>query len=982
MKKLFLCFCYLCHSCLAAQTADSTAVAKAADSLFSIATTALDAGKPLEAQPPLEQAEILIREQIGAKNGLYWDVLQRLSVCLLTAGHFDQAEKYSLESKALAESLYGTRHVNYGKSLFGLGRYYLNRRQVAKAEPLLTESLTIFEKGTLEYANALDQLSVAHILTGRFESGEPLIREAVAIKEKLLGREDPSFLNTYTNLSNLYNRLARQEEAEQIYLEIRQIRKKTLGVRHMDYALTTQNLASIYADMGRFEDAERMLVEVLDVLRESLGKDHPKCATVLYNLGLVYFKVGRTDAAETVLLECKTIRAKTFGADNVQYANALMVLGNVYNEQKRYTEAETSCLEAIRIYEIEPTPDKRPVQYAKALQGLAYAHVKTGQMARVEALLLQAKAINDKRFSRRHPDYTAVIWSLADCYEQLGDIPKAVEYYLDGLRLMDEYCREAERYFSENDLLALYALQTKNLNEFYTFTQKHPEAPELADYAFNFALNYKNALLENTIRLQKALQEADAVTNAQYREWISLHRRLAGEYAQPRPNETAVAALEEQANLLEKSLIRHIGSLSGSETRYRWEQIRDKLQEDEAAIEFVQFQDKSDNTVSRVYCGALLIRKNSEHPVLIPLFEHAQVGNLSAIRHLYELPKPGNTALLYHLIGKPLAPQLDGVKTLYYSAAGLLHRINLGAVPLTAMETFGERFNLHNLGGTRQLITDNTGTPAHASPGEALIFGGIEYHAITTEQDFDAPADEPEQNAVVDVTLPMSAFRALRENSWPFLPWTLEEAKAVDTVLERSGIRSRIYGGLEATEDVFKQTGTLQHPAPRVLHLATHGFFFPDADSSATTGFRASEHPLIRSGLILSGANAAWQGENSASGREDGILTAYEIARMNLSNTELVVLSACETGLGELKDNEGVYGLVRAFKMAGAGYILMSLWNVSDRHTYEFMTCFYREWLERGLDIPEAFQSAQNRLRRQYAKPDNPALWAGFILIH
>ena len=135
---------------------------------------------------------------------------------------------------------------------------------------------------------------------------------------------------------------------------------------------------------------------------------------------------------------------------------------------------------------------------------------------------------------------------------------------------------------------------------------------------------------------------------------------------------------------------------------------------------------------------------------------------------------------------------------------------------------------------------------------------------------------------------------------------------------------------------------------------------------------------MIRSGLILAGANPSWQGVEPPAGKEDGILTAYEISQMNLSSTELVVLSACETGLGDVEGNEGVYGLQRAFKIAGAKYLMMSLWQVPDEETSEFMTTFYREWLG-GKTIRQAFRQTQQAMRENY--PREPFLWAGFVLV-
>jgi len=197
-------------------------------------------------------------------------------------------------------------------------------------------------------------------------------------------------------------------------------------------------------------------------------------------------------------------------------------------------------------------------------------------------------------------------------------------------------------------------------------------------------------------------------------------------------------------------------------------------------------------------------------------------------------------------------------------------------------------------------------------------------------------------------------------------------------------MQTRLKKGHEATEESFKNIGTNNSASPRILHIATHGYFFNDPKlnsgslSNSETVFKISDHPMLRSGLILAGGNLAWQGKQTLEGREDGILTAYEISQMNLSNTELVVLSACETGLGDIQGNEGVYGLQRAFKIAGAKYLIMSLWQVPDKQTSLLMTTFYKKWLEDKMTIPDAFHAAQKQLRDGGLEP---YYWAGFVLV-
>ncbi len=228
----------------------------------------------------------------------------------------------------------------------------------------------------------------------------------------------------------------------------------------------------------------------------------------------------------------------------------------------------------------------------------------------------------------------------------------------------------------------------------------------------------------------------------------------------------------------------------------------------------------------------------------------------------------------------------------------------------------------------------------------------------------------------------------LRVGTWGSLPFTDREVGNLERILKTSGIQPQTHRGSTATEEAFKTIGAGGKPSPRILHIATHGFFFPDPQTSEgfktlptlnEPVFKISEHPMIRSGLLLAGANHAWKtGKPLKPGMEDGILTAYEISQMNLSNTELVVLSACETGLGDIQGNEGVYGLQRAFKIAGAKYLIMSLWQVPDKQTSLLMTTFYKKWLEEKMTIPEAFRAAQKELRDAGL---DPYQWAGFVLV-
>ena len=403
--------------------------------------------------------------------------------------------------------------------------------------------------------------------------------------------------------------------------------------------------------------------------------------------------------------------------------------------------------------------------------------------------------------------------------------------------------------------------------------------------------------------------------------------------------------------------------------------------------------------------AALVVKPGQPTPIFIPLFEERSLDSLLSphderkadyVNHLYSIADRGLQPMeqpqktLYNLIWQPLEKELADTKTIYFSNSGLLHRLNLGAIPIKEEETLADRYQLVSLTSTRQLVVPDQLKPADE---DALLYGGIQYEMdsmaiLAANQDLasDLVATRGEITfSYADTTN--------RGGSWNYLSGTEKEVDKLSTILTNAGISTDTRTGFSATEESFKVLGQ-RNASPRILHLATHGYFFSDPARSVRSArrslgeggplndeptFQLSTHPMIRSGLILAGGNHTWQtGKPLHPNMEDGILTAYEISQMDLSHTELVVLSACETGLGEIQGNEGVYGLQRAFKIAGAKYLIMSLWQVPDKQTSILMTTFYRKWLEEKMEIPEAFRAAQQEMRDFGF---DPYQWAGFVLV-
>jgi CHAT domain-containing protein len=328
---------------------------------------------------------------------------------------------------------------------------------------------------------------------------------------------------------------------------------------------------------------------------------------------------------------------------------------------------------------------------------------------------------------------------------------------------------------------------------------------------------------------------------------------------------------------------------------------------------------------------------------------------------------------LYYLIWQPLEPYLKGIKKISYSPAGKLYNIAFHALTADSVSILMDRYRLRQYTSTRQLLFRDPAS-INKKPTSISLFGDPVFSMDSIQLTRQKKGMQPKENFSTSIYTPGNS--EMNTGEWPRLSGTGEEVQNIKKLFDNNKIPSRLYTGLAASEETLKYMGDR---SPQSLFIATHGFFLREKNNKNTPGrnaFVMAVNPLLRSGLILSGGNYAWSGKIPIEGMEDGIVTAYEISQLNLSNTELVVLSACETGLGDVKGTEGVFGLQRAFKMAGVKKMIVSLWKVPDKETSELMTSFYSYWLK-GKKIDAAFAQAQADMRKKYS----PYYWAAFVLI-
>jgi CHAT domain-containing protein len=295
------------------------------------------------------------------------------------------------------------------------------------------------------------------------------------------------------------------------------------------------------------------------------------------------------------------------------------------------------------------------------------------------------------------------------------------------------------------------------------------------------------------------------------------------------------------------------------------------------------------------------------------------------------------------------------VKKIAYSPAGKLYSISFNALATAdSGKLLIDKYQLDQYGSTREVALRETVAPI--KPANITLFGNADF-SLDSQQLMRRKTVKLKDSSFAVATHHLPS-RGVNGVAWGTLSGTGAEIKKISDLFKKNKLQSTSYTKSSASEDNLK---ALDNKSPQILHIATHGYFLPalpgnfnQKDIAYSNPFNSSENPLLRTGLVLAGANYAWSGRKPIEGVEDGIATAYEISQLNLSNTELVVLSACETGLGDIKGSEGVYGLQRAFRMAGAKKLIVSLWQVPDKETAELMTAFYSYWMK-GNAIPGCF---------------------------
>jgi CHAT domain-containing protein len=1005
------------------QTVDSFSI-KQVDSLIQMCRALGRQNEFDKALDLIAQTEKICLEKLGRATVSYGTCCHVHAWTLNGMGNLAESEKWYLDAVAIRGQVLGNENTDFAMSCNNLAVVYGNLGQYEKAEHLHIENLIRREKiggkNHIDYASTLTNLALIYREMGRFDPAEASQRSAIAIFGQLLGKEHPYYVGNLHNLAATLTDIGDFEKAEAVLLEILDIDEKTAQKATSIHAATLNSLAIVYQNLGNYGKAEQLNLESQAIIEHTLGKEHQQFYDLLNNRAVIFQNSGAAEKAEPLYLEARSIIEKTVGKSHTDYAVNSQNLATLYQMLNRPKIAEPLISESIAIR--EKTIGKTHPDYAKCLETRSEIQFLLGNPEKAIVDALETKTIYENSLGKNHLFYANSLENLADLYTQIGDFENASKAFLEFAEVNKTLTIKALHHLSEREMTACLQLFSNKLNKILSFAQISKRA-DISQTCYDNALFYKGFLLNSSIKLNHFVFD-NPTDAAQFNQLKSLEYRLAAEYANPIADRdsTNVVTIEQKINRLEKSLARTVAGYAETNRQVKWLEIQQNLRPNEVAIEFVNYsflgKILTDEPVEMY--AALLLSPNGI-PKFVPLFEEKEleirfkttgIRKSDYVNNLYRFSKNQTEKSLFELVWQPLEKELSGVETVYFSPTGLLHRVNLGAIPISENEILADRFNFVELGTTRKILNfgfrsfdqsqagvsdfehskiqnsnfpPDTGQTSEMFNQSAILFGGINYEMDSTAI-FDTIFEiNSTENAIRSLEIDFSKIDSATRGSgsWNFLINTEKEVDALNQIVSKNGLKPIIKKGFLATEESFKKIGKIE-PSQRILHIATHGFFFSDPKSSTKTTenepvFKTSDYPMIRSGLLLAGGNFAWKtGKPFRNGMEDGILTAYEISQMNLSNTELVVLSACETGLGDIQGNEGVFGLQRAFKIAGAKYLIMSLWQVPDFQTQELMTIFYEKWLTDNFTIPEAFRAAQKKMRGKY---EHPFFWAGFVLV-
>ena len=956
--------------------------------------------------------------------------------------NYNHSKAIALEEQVLAirAEAYGTDDPEYAASLQSLARYHDDIGNPAKALELEEKAKEIYQKtpgkSSSTYAVALNNLALYYSHRDDYDKAVKLQKEALSITGKVYGENAPLYATCLGNLASYYDDACDYDQAISLGYQALEIVESNFGRRHQECALKLSNLSVYTSNAGRFSEAVKLAEEALDIYQEIYGEESPDCALAMSNLSSYYRSLGNLPAAMRWASRAIEIRKARLGETHPDYVQSLGDIAAIAFSQEDYEKSARLTEEAVEIN--ETLYGRKSSKVAFGLHNLATIYLRLDRVDDALASAKEALEIMRDLYGKDSPSLMAYLGILADVYSLgLGDNEQALECLKEQRRLCMKYLgpdhpnlidlnfrlTNALMATGQHDKAGQTATETTEMtarvvgetfanltaNErsmfwntvdnwfnFYVhlYTNLSP-AGAMVSNAYNCALLSKGLLLNSDIEFSKLIQESgDSEALAMYEDLKMLRLQINKLLEKPISERFVnVDSLERIAQAKESALIER-SKVYGDYTKNlvtTWNQVQEKLGKEDIAVEFVSFPLNADSTMYIAYA----LKKDWESPKMIPLFEEEQ---LLAVQKGDRY----TTDAISRLVWQPLDEVMQGVERVYFAPSGELYNIAIESIPThedggkTLIGEHGREY--YRLSSTRELalIKDESRWD------EAAVYGGLQYGmSVKGMIEEDGKYEKAAGQKRGDST---PSYYVVREDSigrgdrdvaqgLAYLEGTKKEAEAITHDLERKSVDARLFTDSIGTETSFKALGGKK---TSIIHIGTHGFFNDKKKEKKDDKLQLlgmdqqtkviEDDALTRSGLYFAGAdNIILNGLSAVPDSiDDGRLTAAEIAQLDLRGLDMVVLSACQTGLGEIT-GDGVFGLQRGFKKAGAQTIVMSLWKVDDKATTEFMTTFFENMkIDRDghpLNKHEAFKEAQSKLKQDKDKYSDPYCWAAFVML-
>jgi CHAT domain-containing protein/lipopolysaccharide biosynthesis regulator YciM len=962
----------------------------------------------------LSQRSLSILEKVLGKEHLYVAAsLNNLAQLYKAQGKYDQAEPIFQRSLAIRKKLLGENDPSVATSLNNLAGLYQAQGRYEQALPLYQRSLIIREKVLgkehLDVANSLNNLAELYKEQGKYEQAMPLYQRSLSILEQALGKEHLAVAISLNNLAGLYKIQGEYTLSQSLYQRSLSILEKALGKEHPDIANSLNNLAELYKAQGKYEQALQLYQRSLSILEKTLGKDHPAVATSLNNLAGLYKIQGKYEQAASLFQRSLAANEKLLGENSYGVAISLNNLAQLYEAQGKYIEAQALYQRSLTTW--EKVLGKEHPDIAISLNNLAGLYKIQGKFNLALPLFKRSLTIREKALGKKNPDVATSLNNLAGLYEAQGKYAEALPLYQRSLSIREEVLGKEHPdvadsltnlaifyYVQGNTSLATHFLsrgltiEENNLSRSIAIGSERDKQDYIQRVLSHPSLSISLALqstapaaqqlaITNVLRRQGRVLDAMAETVQTLRsqlkdrpdlqqlldKWKStLQQQSAlriGQQSQEnsRDYQARFDALAQEQQQLETQL-----SIQSATFRQNFEPIQPQrvqmlIPQTAALVQIVKYipfrpqadyQNRWDR--SSPHYAAVVLRATGtarwtdlgpaaaiDHNIQT-FREYLQDGSSSENRQRNQIART-----LDRQIMQPIRQHFGDAQHLLLSPDAALNLIPFEALKDEEGKYLIERYAFSYLTTGRDLIRFSDSPPSRQVP---VVFSEIDYNQ--TSQITKRPTVPKAETRSIDLAL--TNFSPLE---------TSGETQQIRAVFPNA----LIFRDREATKTALQKIH-----APSILHLATHGFFIP-AQKTGTSNPQP-DNPLTRSGIILAGAN---RDPKSLEQSGDGILTGLEAAGLDLYGTQLVVLSACETGLGDISAGEGIYGLRRALVIAGSQTQVLSLWKVKNDATTELMKNFYQN-LQAGKGRHQALREAQLQLLNS-PNYSNPHYWAAFI---